>query len=145
MWNLHFTLKQNVDTLQTYLIYTLTFCTCTHCICTSTTKLNINITIMMDILHLPICSILVTRMISLATLIIHDNEKLLKKYVKFEVLMAVIMRNSLLGCDTVWLGRNLPMLWETANFYHTTWHHVRKQYLSIESTSSCNDRWKAAL
>jgi len=57
MWNLHFTLKQNVDRLQTYFIYTLTFCTCTHFICTSTTKLNINITIMMGILHLPICPI----------------------------------------------------------------------------------------
>jgi len=38
--------------------------------------------------------------------------------------MAVIMRNSLMGCDTVWSGRNLLMLWETANFYQTTWHHV---------------------
>lgn len=57
---------------------------------------------------MPICPILVTRMISLATPITHDSEKLVKKYVKFEVLMAVSMRNSLLGCDTVWSGRNLP-------------------------------------
>jgi len=60
--------------------------------------------------------------------------------------MSVIMRNSLVGCDTVLSGRDLLMLWETANFYQTTWHHVpENNTFLLKVLPQCNDRWKAAL